>query len=163
MTKSLFPSEKKHIGFTGTSMGMTPLQAGSVATILKAFIGVVGLDNVIAHHGVCIGADKDFHDICVSLEIPLELHPGHPNHQPGDLSKRADCKTGKILRVWPAKFYLDRNKDIGNSLTEFLIATPMQYEEQIRGGTWHTIKYVRKLGKPIVIVFPDGKYETPSL
>ena len=55
----------------------------------------------------------------------------------------------------PAKDYLVRNHDIVD-VCDVLVATPGQKEEQIRSGTWATIRYARKIRKQIIIVYPDG-------
>jgi hypothetical protein len=55
-----------------------------------------------------------------------------------------------------AKPYLSRNKDIVLE-TELLIATPGEEEEQIRSGTWSTVRYARSLKRMINIVLPDGR------
>jgi hypothetical protein len=41
-------------------------------------------------------------------------------------------------------------------LSRRLIATPQTFEEQIRSGTWATIRYARKLRLKITIIYPDG-------
>ena len=51
--------------------------------------------------------------------------------------------------------YLSRNKDIVRE-TDMLIATPAEAEEQRRSGTWSTIRFARKLGKPVFVIWPDG-------
>ena len=51
--------------------------------------------------------------------------------------------------------YLDRNKDMVRE-TAWLIAAPAEPEEQLRSGTWSTIRFARKLGKPVFLIFPDG-------
>ncbi len=53
------------------------------------------------------------------------------------------------------KRYLTRNKDIVRE-TDILIAAPAEIEEQIRSGTWSTVRYARKLGKPVFVILPDG-------
>lgn len=102
-----------------------------------------------AHHGDCIGADADFHRLAVLQG--LKTH-GHPPINP---SKRAWCKFDEIENE---KEYLDRNKDIVDA-THFLIACPQTFEEELRSGTWSTIRYARIQQKPGVIVWPDGGVE----
>jgi hypothetical protein len=48
-----------------------------------------------------------------------------------------------------------RNHDIVDE-TELLIACPGELAEAVRSGTWATVRYARKLGRPIVIFWPDG-------
>lgn len=138
------------IGFTGTQVGMTDRQKGKV----KDYITKLKLNNIIteAHHGDCIGADHHFHDICVSKRINIYIHP------PKNPSKRAFCKSNNIF---PEKEYLDRNKDIVDA-SDILIATPKEYQEELRSGTWSTIRYARKLHKKIIIVHLNGELKVES-
>lgn len=50
-----------------------------------------------------------------------------------------------------------RNHDIVDA-TEWLIATPKKFEE-IRSGTWATVRYAKKVKKPVTIIWPDGSIE----
>ena len=54
------------------------------------------------------------------------------------------------------KPYLDRNKDIVDE-TNILMACPNKAEEVQRSGTWSTVRYARKVGKAVLIVYPSGK------
>jgi hypothetical protein len=55
---------------------------------------------------------------------------------------------------------LDRNKMMVDDC-EALIATPRLMVEELRSGTWSTIRYARKCRKPVHIVWPDGSYIAP--
>jgi hypothetical protein len=39
------------------------------------------------------------------------------------------------------------------------LACPRGYTEELRSGTWATIRYARKTGVPYVIIFPDRTVE----
>lgn len=134
----------RHVGFTGTQKGMTQAQLWAVDELLQN-----DLTFEWAHHGDCIGADADFHKLA-DLN-GLKMH-GHP---PLKRNKRAFCKFDKIEEE---KEYLDRNKDIVDAV-EYMIACPQGFEEELRSGTWSTIRYARIQQKPGVIVWPDGKVE----
>lgn len=130
------------VGFTGTRWGMTPHQSSSFLELVKT------LNIVEFHHGDCVGADADAHHIIQSnTEAKIVIHP--PNNESG----RAFCEAECIL---PKKEYLVRNHDIVNS-SDILIATPGECTEQLRSGTWATIRYARKAGKKVYIIVPDGK------
>jgi hypothetical protein len=73
-------------------------------------------------------------------------------HPPDNDRERA-WKTSPDIRA--PKAYLTRNKDIVRE-TDILIAAPAETEEQIRFGTWSTVQYARKLGKPVFVILPDG-------
>jgi len=44
--------------------------------------------------------------------------------------------------------------------TELLIAAPAEFSEQHRSGTWSTVRYARRLGRPVQIIGPDGRIRT---
>lgn len=128
------------LGFTGTSRGMTLVQKTMFTNLLarlcpKAF-----------HHGDCIGADAEAHAL-VREHCPrciIEIHP------PIDPKARAFCQGGT---VWPLKPYLERNKAIVFHCDE-LAAAPLTRVEELRSGTWSTVRYARKALKPIHMVWP---------
>ncbi len=130
-----------HIGFTGTQRGMTELQKIYFVELLKAH------QPFTFHHGDCIGADDDAGNLCLNLACTVVIHP------PIYTSKRAFNKN--FINIRDPKPYLDRNHDIIDE-SDFLVATPGEKEEQLRSGTWTTIRYARKKGKRIYIIYPDG-------
>lgn len=99
------------------------------------------------HHGDCIGSDADAHEIACFLEWDIVIHP------PEAEQLRAWCAPAKhICDPLP---YLDRNKEIVRQ-TDCLIAAPREREEQLRSGTWSTIRFARMLRKRYMIIYPDG-------
>lgn len=125
------------IGFTGTQRGMTPAQQYEVAHLLTS--------EDEFHHGDCVGADEQAHGLALILNIPIV------RHLPWDEKKRAFCEGGEEVKPKP---YLLRNHDIVDA-TDMLIATPAG-PETVRSGTWSTIRYASKVGKPVLVVMPDG-------
>lgn len=133
------------LGFTGTSAGMSAYQRLALLKILEQ--GDVGE----FHHGDCVGADAEAHDIADSMDISIVIHP------PTDTRHRA-YKTPKgddwgDMMWLPPKPYLERNHDIVDACDK-LIAAPKEDTEQLRSGTWATVRYARKVGKPVVILLP---------
>jgi len=126
------------VGFTGTQEGMTTKQKLAVRKWLSEHEVTEG------HHGDCIGSDADFHVICISLGIRVVVHP------PINPSKRA-FKRGCAEK--PAKPYMQRNDDIIDD-TDIMLATPSTMMEELRSGTWSTVRHARKKGKEVVMVFP---------
>lgn len=127
------------VGFTGTQRGMSAPQRDALRNYLQAEIATF-------HHGDCIGADSQAHDIASRIGCRIVGHP------PSNPSKRA----GRICHeLRSEKPYLDRNKDIVLETTA-LIAAPGEMEEQLRSGTWSTVRFAKKCGKPVIIIFPDG-------
>lgn len=131
------------VGFTGTREGMTQVQLSTVTRLL--------LKADEAHHGDCVGADEQFHAICLELEIPVVLHP------PEEERLRAFCPDA--IRIEPPRPYLVRNRIIVD-LCDMLVAAPKEDEEpepQRGQGTWSTVRYARRSVKPFRIVWPNGK------
>lgn len=135
------------IGFTGTQMGLTPAQAASLERYLIEFVFVLSTRHEY-HHGDCIGADAEFHDMVADGFDKVIIHP------PTNKSKRAFC-VGETVEWREPRKYLKRNADIANEC-DLLIACPRTMNEEIKSGTWHTIRTMRKLGKKVVIIWPDG-------
>lgn len=132
------------IGFTGTKKGMTNIQKDRVLGILAYHRPPE------VHHGDCVGADAQFHDIVRKFDqgIKIVVHP------PEFLMYRAFCKGDVIL---PVKPYLKRDDDIVGACG-FLIATPKEGFEVLRSGTWATIRRARDKRKHVTIIYPDGTY-----
>jgi hypothetical protein len=102
------------------------------------------------HHGDCIGADDQAGNLAIELGYTIVTHP------PTNESKRAFADYDIEL---PRKPYLERNHDIVNQ-TDHLIAAPKEMDEQVRSGTWATIRYAEKKMKDLTIIFPDGSVNT---
>lgn len=133
----------KSIGFTGTRHGMTAAQKAEIEKRLTALNPAM----IIAHHGDCIGADADFHAICRKVGVSwIVAHPPEKN----DLRAFTDAE-----EVREPKDYLVRNADIVNESDE-MFATPAEYHEQQRGGTWSTIRRSRRAGQCPTVILPHG-------
>lgn len=128
------------VGFTGTQKTLTKAQVESINTLLKT------LAPSEAHHGDCIGADTIFHSLCINQKIPVIIHP------PINKNKRGFNKNATIL---PEKDYIPRNHDIVNAV-DTMIAGPAEEIEQLRSGTWATVRYTRKCNKKMYLVIPNG-------
>lgn len=118
------------IGFTGSREGISERQAQQLEVLL------IDLQATEFHHGDCIGADAEAHAIAKRLGIHTTAHPGNAP------SMRAFCDADEVR---PAKAMLPRNWDIVSE-TELLIAAPAR-EEEMRSGTWATVRYARKQKK----------------
>lgn len=131
------------LGFTGTHHGMTDQQMKSFRRLIKR------LEILEFHHGDCIGADKESH-IIMREEWPKVPITGHP---PSNNKARAFCDFDIIVSAKP---YLVRDRIIVESVDE-MIATPRGFNEQLRSGTWTTIRYARKAHTLMHIIWPDGR------
>jgi hypothetical protein len=130
--------------FSGTQHGMTDAQKVTLRWLLDGGAGEF-------HHGDCDGSDDEAHDIATELGYKIFIHP------PKNPSKRAFRKVPPE-QMFPEKDYLPRNKDIVRAGAS-LIATPFEFVEILRSGTWSTVRFARKLGKPVFLILPDGTVE----
>lgn len=134
-----------HIGITGTRYGMTAEQKTRLIQAVEKF------KPEFIHHGDCVGADSDAHDIAVKRGIDIHIHPpieGKLRKFNNDYKSIEECKN-----------YFARNRDIVNS-SDVTLGFPKQNTRQHKGGTWYTIKYAEKQGKKLYIIYPDGRVES---
>lgn len=143
-------AKKKEIvvGFTGTRDGTTDQQRMTLWTFIMEHI-----DLVEVHHGLDMGADLDFHNIVLPFDSIRIV--GHP---PINTRRTAHFPRSHFDFIHPPKDYLDRNRDIVDA-SSHVIACPATFDEQLRSGTWATVRYARKCHKPLAIIWPDGKVE----
>lgn len=139
------------LGFTGTQQGMTLKQKERLSNIFRngKFTGF--------RHGGCIGADEQAHYLAIAHEVPVWVHPGVDRK--GNVSRRGKFEDAICVNV--EKFYLDRNKDIVNE-SDIMVATPHGFEEELRSGTWATIRYARSVDRRGIIIWPDGEVNSFS-
>ena len=130
----------QRIGFTGTRLGMTGEQLRALRDLLATF------GHAVLHHGDGVGADAEAHDIAITLGWKAVSHP--PINDAWRAHKVADEERAP-------KPYLVRNRDIVEE-TELLIAAPAKAVEHLQSGTWSTVRYARRSGRPISIIRPDG-------
>ena len=128
------------IGFTGSRKGMTPLQR-VLFELLISNIPVLEF-----HHGDCLGSDAEAHAIVRRFhkECKIIIHP------PIDEKDRAHCPADEYR---PPFGYLERNRHIVGGVN-LMIATPPTIREQMRGGTWYTIKYSRGVNREVIVLPP---------
>jgi hypothetical protein len=129
------------IAFTGTQIGMTPRQFARVGLILRSYMPKR------FHSGDCIGADAQAFEIAANIGLYQVLHP------PLNRSKAAGNGPRANENRQPLD-YLDRNHAMVDEC-DFLIACPKGPEE-LRSGTWATVRYAIKKNKKVRIVMPDG-------
>lgn len=137
------------IGFTGTRKGMNWTQRSVIFKLLQS------LSPGKAVHGMCKGADMQFDDLCVLAKIPVEAYPPNlPRYQ----GKPSRC-CNRRLKVHPPSPPLKRNKVIVQ-LSDLMIATPHTKQEELRSGTWVTIRYAKQQKSRLWIIFKDGTITT---
>jgi hypothetical protein len=144
------------VGFTGTQEGQTQAQLARFVEVL----GIAKNSQYRLRHGDCIGSDAQAHDLGMMLGWSIVIHPPIKSVKRAFCDRRitlapANGPEGQCVIVKEAKDYIPRNHDIVNE-SEFMIATPNGFDEELRSGTWATIRYAKKQKKALVIIFPDG-------
>lgn len=146
------------VGFTGTRDGMTPAQKWALAEWLDAH----PLHEF--HHGACVGADEEAVGLVHNQRIDCEDEAFPPSRwwrvYAYPASGVGTAVSGPALdlsdQIHTAKPPLDRNRNIVTAGIDGLLAGPKGGEE-LRSGTWSTVRYARLLGRRIVIFWPDGR------
>lgn len=142
------------VGFTGTRQGMSDQQLDAFVRLVRAnFMSEMSE----FHHGDCVGSDAQAHEIVATMlrgrgEGYVYIHP------PTESKYRALCNSQPRIILQP-KPYLERDRDIVDAC-DILIATPKEQPpiptgKGLRGGTWYTIRYARKVGKLHYIIYPE--------
>jgi len=145
------------IGFTGNKLGMTNRQM----KVFKILMVNLLTDINTFHHGGCIGSDKQAHEILFEIRNNKSLNLTYPFneviriivHPANNPVYRADLTLGNKDEMLEEKPPLERDMDIARSC-DILFATPRTLKEEIRSGTWATIRYARKLNKMVVVLDP---------
>lgn len=126
------------IGFTGTQFGMNQAQRHQLVEFFKLNAAAISE----FHHGDCVGADAQAHNIARSFGLKVITHPCTIH------SKRAHCSADyEEIPMAP----LTRNKRIVK-VVDHLVAAPFEPTEQRRSGTWATVRYARALERPVTML-----------
>lgn len=130
------------LGFTGTRRGMTLLQRDEFMDFISSLPKITEF-----HHGCCIGADYQAHEFISKYSKKIIIH-GHPSNLKRN---RAVCECHVMHPELPP---LERNRIIVDSV-DFMVAIPFTQHEELRSGTWATIRYTRRLGrKGLKVIYP---------
>lgn len=137
------------VGFTGTRDGMTGQQRRELR---RALASLAGDGRPAFHHGDCIGADAEAVFIARKLRYLIVTHP------PTDDRLRAFAPSDLIIDPEP---YLKRNRTIVDTCA-VLIATPKEAIEQLRSGTWSTVRYALSVSRHTIVIQPSGLLVTKT-
>ena len=132
------------VGFTGTS-DLSGVASKRVDLLWDVLGELKKKGFTVLHHGDCVGADQECHEAAIGLGYKIVIHP------PSDPKKRAFCtaEADEVRKEFP---YLTRNHHIVNE-TQVLVAMPKVIgKEELRSGTWATVRYARKTGRLITYV-----------
>jgi hypothetical protein len=140
-----------NVGFTGTRKGMSHKQIEDFVNWMEDHYDDK-LDEF--HHGDCEGADEEAYDVARDYFTKIVVHPPiETKHRAYTVGEYWSLYMPREYGYRKPKEYLERNHDIVDE-TDILIAAPQTLEEELRSGTWATIRYARKMNKPIVILVP---------
>lgn len=138
------------VGFTGTRRGLTVEQRIALRHAFSNIErGVLG--DVTLVHGGCVGADAEAHEEALDHCFAIEIYPSDiPSMYAKELAYDA-------MVVHEPRPPLVRNRLIVERCT-YLIACPGEPVEQLRSGTWATVRYARAAGKRVWLGLPDGSF-----
>ena len=142
------------ISFTGTRRGMTPHQEHQLRAWLEEHsptrrANTTSSKIIAAAHGMCGGADEEFHLLVRKICGGLVYVVGFPSTASTRSSVELD-----VDYLAKARAPLERNPDIVNVGKDLLIAAPATMGEVLRSGTWATVRYARKVGVPVLVMWP---------
>lgn len=120
----------KSVGVTGTRKGLTRAQVETAWEELRTqrLNGATEL-----HHGAAVGADMDVAARAQVAGFRLVAHPVRAGRSP-----------------------LERNREIV-AASDVLYAFPKGQRQELRSGTWATVRAAVNSGVPVVVVWPDGR------
>jgi hypothetical protein len=152
MTESAVEMQIHRIGVTGSRLPPTEVQAKGLRGILMDVLYSGCIPEV--HHGCCVGVDEFAHDLCHRLAHEVDREIRVVAHPPDDdkLVYKMSLNAGLVMPPLP---YLKRNRAIADRC-DWLVALPDK-PERLRSGTWSTVRYARRLGRPISILWADGE------
>ncbi len=131
---------------------MSEAQRKLVGTLLDRALQLHHERGIIGLHGDCVGADKDFDDLCAERGIERHTMPCTAGEE-----LRAHCEERGAIQVADPIKPLDRNRVIV-AQAEWMLACPPTQEELKRGGTWFTVREARKRDDlPLYVILPYGK------
>jgi len=134
-----------HVGLTGTRNGLSRVQGVVLSNWLER-----GGKNTVLHHGDCVGADEMAHIYARRAGAYIVIHP------PTNDRLRAWCQADEYRKPFT---YLTRNRHLVEEC-QVLWAFPKEPVEVVRSGTCATVRYARKVGRAVRIVYPDGTLDT---
>jgi hypothetical protein len=134
------------VGFTGTRKGLSPAQQDQLGYILAVLHNATRTRPEF-HHGGADGADTEA-DIAACLDgYDIHVHPC-----PGVVADEENGGFNSHPVKWDEVFPpLVRDRHIAE-VADILIAAPETDKEQVRSGTWATVRYARAAGKPVIML-----------
>lgn len=132
------------LGITGTRAGPRPAQTAAAVKFIR------GIKPYRVVHGGAPGFDMIAHGIAEATRTvrEIEVHPATEARGHGII-------LGAGVIVYPELPALERNKIIVKRIYG-LLACPKTDDEDLRSGTWATVRYAREAGVPVYLIKQDG-------
>lgn len=140
------------LAFTGARTGLTDTQRLSLRVVLAD----PAFRHGTLHNGVAVGADEACLLEADALGSPA-LHMWPASHARWRFALAVQFDWRGLCTVHGVRPPLVRNRLMAEA-AQVLVACPDGPERQ-RSGTWSTVRHARKLGRTVVIVWPDGRIE----
>lgn len=138
-----------NIGVTATREDLTGSQLRSVIHKLRHLAMTNDLYGVTLHQGCCVGGDEQITIAAAALGMSIIAHP------PTDRKLMSMLAFELATERKPENPYLMRNRSIVDA-SDIILAAPKEMREELRSGTWSTIRYARSLNKMMIVVWRDG-------
>jgi len=135
------------VGFSGSRFDLPDPQADALVTEAHALNGLY--KDLELHHGDCTGADLFAHHMAKGLRWRVVAHPAIIH-----VKWKAMVRDADEYRI--AQRPIRRNHTIVEE-TRRVIACPSTFTPTPYSGTWATIRYARKLKRPLTVILPDGE------
>jgi hypothetical protein len=133
------------LGITGTRAGPRPAQTAAALKFMR------GLKPYRVVHGGAPGFDMIAHGIAETLRVrEVEIHPSTQSNVGA-----AGVIPGAGVVIYPELPPLERNRVIVKRIYG-LLACPKTDDEELRSGTWATVRYAREAGVPVYLIKQDG-------
>lgn len=140
------------ICFTGTRQGMSDVQRDRVAIVFQQLRRPNETSYLL--HGACHGADREAHPLVQFRE----MFPSNREQRDWANKVRQSGDIVHEINIFP----IDRNHQTVDKCNA-VVAAPNESNEVLRSGTWATIRYARKMKKPLYIVYPDGDLQKENV
>ena len=137
------------LGFTGTREGMSGHQMMCFEWFARELIGAGLVERF--HFGAAEGADAEAVRAVLGLGLSPDKIVAHPCHADAfkKLARHVAESRLNAMEWRPVKPPLRRNRDIV-AWSGLLVAAPRLNNEEVRSGTWATVRYMREARKPVL-------------
>jgi hypothetical protein len=145
------------LGFTGTRRGLSKTQLSLLPRVIATLPDIVlhgGEAHTDSEFDAWLFREMDLRYACRVEVYPARFHEADRRSWALWVQRQGgDPETPRLIH--PGEKPLRRNAIIAERC-DALLACPGEMIEQLRSGTWATIRYARVKRKPITILYPNG-------